>query len=117
MPPEGPASGPPHDPPPWVIALFTALRRETDLTARLHRLTEGQAAVADLFGIKGRFAGHPAFGRHSKSGTAFTAGDRALEERDALTAHADEIEKVEAWATVLAERAGVALTLPNPLIA
>ncbi len=79
---------------------------------------EGVAtAVADLFGIEGRFAGHPAFGRHSKSGTAFTAGDRALEERDALTNHADEIEKVEAWATVLAERAGVALTLPNPLIA
>lgn len=74
-------------------------------------------AVAALFGLPpARFAGHPAFARHSKSGEAFSPAERAAEQAAAQAAHGDEIDKVEAWARVLADRSGIAMTLPAPLI-
>ena len=59
---------------------------------------------------------HAAMARHSKTGAAFTPGDRAREHAEAMAAHRDEIEKVEAWALVIAERAGIALELKAPLL-
>jgi hypothetical protein len=75
-------------------------------------------AVATLFGLPAvRFAGHPALARHSKSGEAFSPAEREAEQAAAQAAHGDEIDKVDAWARVLAERAGIAITLPVPLVA
>lgn len=74
-------------------------------------------AVSALFGLPaGDAAEHAAMTRHSKSGAAFTPADRAREHADALAAHRDEIEKVEAWALVIAERAGIALELRAALL-
>jgi hypothetical protein len=74
-------------------------------------------AAAAWFGLPpDRFAGHAALGRHSKSGQPFSTGDRAAEQAAAVAAHGDEIDKVLAWAMVLAEQNGVALSLPAPLL-
>jgi hypothetical protein len=59
----------------------------------------------------------PAFTRHSKFDTAFAAADRTAEHQAAEQVHADEIDKVTRWAKVVADAAGVKLTLPAPLIA
>lgn len=56
------------------------------------------------------------FSRNAKSGDAFTAADRRADQRGAAEAHADEIEKVAAWARVVAERAELPDELPAPLI-
>lgn len=58
----------------------------------------------------------PAFARHSKSGVAFTAADRATEYAAARTAHGEEIDKVMVWAEAVAKAAGIDLTPPHPLI-
>ncbi|WBH15400.1 hypothetical protein [Sphingomonas radiodurans] len=75
-------------------------------------------AAAALFGVSDidAVAMNPALVRHSKSGVAFSASDRADEHAAALAAHGDEIDKVHAWALTLAETAGVAMTLPLPLL-
>ena len=75
------------------------------------------SATASWFGLPpGRFAGHPALTRHSKSGQPFSGNDRAGEQAAALAAHGDEIEKVQAWAMKVAERAGIGMTLKAPLL-
>lgn len=74
-------------------------------------------AVAAWFGLPAeRFVEHQALTRHSKSGQPFSAADRAGEQAAARAAHNDEIEKVEAWAMVIAERCGIAMALPAPLL-
>lgn len=57
-----------------------------------------------------------AFTRHSKSGERFSAAERAVQRQAAEAAHGDEIDKVEQWARAVAERAGIALELPNALL-
>ncbi|OWK30308.1 hypothetical protein [Sphingomonas dokdonensis] len=75
----------------------------------------GRAAA--LFGLPADGVGeHAAMARHSKTGAAFTPSDRAREHADAMAAHRDEIEKVKAWALVIAERSGIALDLKAPLL-
>ena len=75
-------------------------------------------AVASFFGLSPEgFAGHPALARHSKSGDAFSPAARDAEQAAARGAHGEEIDTVTAWAEVLAERTGGALTLPAPLLA
>lgn len=59
----------------------------------------------------------PAFTRHSKLDTSFAVSERAVEHREAAEAHADEINKVTHWAEVVADRLGVALLPPAPLMA
>lgn len=61
-------------------------------------------------------ADNRSFARHSKSGVDFSPTERAREHAAANAAHRDEIEKVTQWASVIAERAGIPLTLPTPLI-
>jgi hypothetical protein len=58
----------------------------------------------------------PAFNRHSKSDSGFTAAEREAEHHAAEQTHGDEIEKVIHWATVVAQGAGVSLDLPGALI-
>lgn len=56
------------------------------------------------------------FRRNAKSGASFDRADRDTEYRAATDAHADEIDKVARWAEVVAEQAGIPMSLPNPLI-
>lgn len=57
-----------------------------------------------------------AFGRHSKSGVAFSATDRAAEQRLAAQVYGDEISKVTVWAEAVAVNSGIPLILPHPLL-
>ncbi|MCC2980698.1 hypothetical protein [Sphingomonas sp. IC4-52] len=75
------------------------------------------SAAAAWFGLPAeRFSNHAALTRHSKSGQPFSTGDRAEEQAAAIAAHGDEIDKVHAWAVVLAERSGIPMALPYPLL-
>ncbi len=53
----------------------------------------------------------PAFSRHSKSGSDFSAAERSVERAAAMAAHGEEIEKVTIWAEAVARNAGIALAL------
>jgi hypothetical protein len=81
------------------------------------------AALADHYGLALNAAAvdaivaGPAFTRHSKSGASFGAAERAAERDAGLAAHADEIDKVSVWAGTLAQANGIAMALPNPLLA
>ena len=70
-------------------------------------LTENDAA---------RLARGEAFSRHSKRDATFGKAERQAEQRDAASVHAEEIEKVAAWAEAVAESAGQPLALPARLI-
>ncbi len=63
-----------------------------------------------------RMAGADAFARHSKSGVAFSAADRAAAQAATAAAHGEEIAQVVKWAEVVAGNADVALTLPGKLL-
>lgn len=56
------------------------------------------------------------FGRHAKFGESFSRADRVENQRGAAAAHADELEKVTAWAEELASRAEIPMELPRPLL-
>lgn len=75
----------------------------------LYALNLDEAAVSAIV------AG-PAFTRHSKTGDSFGSSARAAEYDAALAAHKDEIGKVLVWANVVADAAGVSMTLPSPLL-
>ncbi|QJQ33614.1 hypothetical protein GV829_06560 [Sphingomonas lacunae] len=80
-----------------------------EATGRLFALPMGAQVAAEV-------ADGPAFTRHSKSGQRFSAADRAAERQAAEAAHGDEIDKVEHWAHAVADRAGIAMTLPHALV-
>lgn len=71
--------------------------------------------IADAATVAEIVAG-PAFGKHSKSGAAFDAGQRSREYAAARSAHGEEIGMVLAWAEKVAEVTGVSMTAPNPLL-
>jgi len=78
--------------------------------ARLFALpidADGAQAIADGTALR----------RHSKSGEAFDPATRASDYERAAATHADEIDKVATWAEAVAASAGLALTLPAPLLA
>lgn len=56
------------------------------------------------------------FARNSKDGSAFAPGQRVADAKAGDALHADEIDKVLVWAEAVAASAGVAMTLPLPLI-
>ena len=58
----------------------------------------------------------PAFTRHSKFDGAFDAQARVAEQQNAADVHYDEIQKVSAWAAVIAENKAIAMRLPMPLL-
>lgn len=115
----------------WLAqqAQFQALaQRSPDRVATLDsetlvaRPAECLAALAGLFGLTlgaeriARIVAGPVFARDAKDGAAFAPGQRARMARDGLNHHADEVEKVAHWARTVAAQAGIALTLPAPLL-
>jgi hypothetical protein len=58
----------------------------------------------------------PVFRRHSKLGSSFGSVERAVDLHDAVAVHGEEIEKVAAWAKIVAANAGLSLTLGAPLL-
>ena len=90
----------------------TLVARPAEVMARLSRsygLDLDDDSVAAI-------AAGDAFTRHSKGGAAFGAAERKAEQRDGAAVHAEEVEKVAAWAEAVAASAGQPLTLPSPLI-
>lgn len=112
----------------WLAqhALFARLAGE--LPGRVRTLDSVQliaapapamTALSALFGVAmdvPAVVAGPAFTRHSKFGSEFGAAERVAEQQQAAPAHADEIEKVAAWAEAVAKSAGVPMELPAPLI-
>ncbi|MEQ1687347.1 MAG: hypothetical protein ABL874_02110 [Sphingopyxis sp.] len=87
----------------------------TDPKAALAAIA-GHFSLATSAGVIAAMADAPAFRRHSKSGESFDADARRAERTAAETAHGDELAKVHEWALVVAERAGVSIPLPHPLL-
>jgi hypothetical protein len=58
----------------------------------------------------------PAFTRHSKFDAAFDGEARKIEQQDAASLHGEEIQKVSAWAAVIAQNNGIAMHLPSSLL-
>lgn len=79
------------------------------------------AGICDLFALSTdiatvtAIADSDAFARNAKDGTAYRANDRTREQVDGAALHAEEIDKVLAWAEAVARNAGVALDPPAPL--
>lgn len=65
--------------------------------------------------LAAQLAHGPAFTRHSKFGSSFTAEERAEERHRSEAAHGEEITMVEQWALAVAANAGVEMALPAPL--
>lgn len=85
------------------------------------RPTEALASAADLFGMAldaQTIAGSIAinFGRDSKTGKAFAAGQREADRKAGEAVHADEVDKVCVWTEAVAKTVGIALDLPQSLI-
>ena len=76
----------------------------------LFGLSIDEAAVADIV------AG-PAFTRHSKFGSDFDRSARITEQQNAADIHIDEIEKVSAWASIVAQNNGITMQLRCSLLA
>lgn len=80
------------------------------------------AAVAGHYGFGlddrevGALAHGPAFGRHSKSGGAYSAEARSADYRAARGSHGEEIAMIMPWANRVAGAAGVALDPPAQLL-
>ena len=96
--------------------------RTLDSETLVARPAEVMAALAELYALPldaaaiERIVAGPAFTRHSKFGDEFGGEQRAAEHRAAAEVHAEEIEKVAAWAEAVARNAGAALSLPAPLL-
>ncbi|MEK6638373.1 MAG: hypothetical protein AABY88_09855 [Pseudomonadota bacterium] len=58
----------------------------------------------------------PAFTRHSKFDGAFNTQARVAEQENAADVHSEEIQKVSAWAAVIAENNAIAMRLPISLL-
>ncbi|WP_332817100.1 hypothetical protein [Sphingopyxis sp.] len=77
------------------------------------------SAAMDHLGLasdRAAIAEHPALGRNSKSGAPFAAGERQRDLGVAETAYGEEIDQVVGWAEVVADRAGIPLALPRPML-
>jgi hypothetical protein len=89
-----------------------------DLVRDPHRAI---AAAAPWFGLKlseGKIESivEKVFSRNAKDGSDFKAGQRDADRRAGEELHAEEVDKVTAWAEAVARNASVALELPAPLI-
>lgn len=75
-------------------------------------------AAAGHFGLAtdpDRVAAHPALARNSKSGAAFAPRERQRDLAAAEAAYGEEIDQVVRWAEVVADQAGIPMTLPQAL--
>ncbi|WP_255602036.1 hypothetical protein [Polymorphobacter megasporae] len=94
--------------------------RTLDSEHLLRQPAAAMSAIATLFGLKidvAAVVAGPAFTTSSKTGDTFGADDRAREQREGLSLHKDEVDKVAIWAEAVAAAAGIPLALPAPLIA
>ncbi|MGU3389567.1 hypothetical protein [Sphingomonas sp. M1A8_2b] len=105
-----------------IVAQFGTERvRTLDSETLTRNPATAMRALSSLFGLPLDDAGlaaivrGPAFTRHSKLEADFGLADRVQEHRDAADTHADEIDKVLAWAQAVATTAGVAITPPGAL--
>jgi len=83
------------------------------------RPAECLAALGDLFELQfdaSAVAAGPAFRTHSKDRSAFSPEQRRAEQESGKSVHAREIDMVMQWARQLAGHAGIAMTLPSPLL-
>ena len=96
--------------------------RTLDSETLLARPTEAIAALAELYGLNLRgnavanIVAGPAFTQNSKTRATFAPGERIAGYDRAAALHGDELGKVEVWARAVADNAGVAMTLPAPLL-
>lgn len=95
-----------------VLDSETLLDRTVDALETLGRLF----GLADLTARAAEIAGGPVFSRNAKTGAEFGRAERRAVHEGPAAANADEIGKVEAWARVVAESAGVPVQLPARLI-
>jgi hypothetical protein len=86
------------------------------------RPADAMAALARLFGVAldeeaiALIVDGPIFARDAKTGAGFARGQRAQDAQRGMVLHGEEVEKVAHWARVLADNAGIAMTLPHSLI-
>jgi hypothetical protein len=97
------------------IATLDADRMTARPEQAIAAVTAHYGLPADAAAVAEIVAG-PAFSRHSKSGAAFTAEQRAREYAQTRAAYGDEIDMVLVWAAKVAEAAGFGLEAPNPLL-
>lgn len=96
--------------------------RTTDSETLMANRKAAIAGLAAFFGLPlgphgvAQVIEGPSFGRHSKTATPFSAADRAREQNELPSDRRDEIEKVVIWAEAVAKSAGLAQTLPLPLL-
>jgi hypothetical protein len=95
--------------------------RTLDTPRLLANPMDSLEALDTLFGVVSDASAREAvvasiFSRHSKTGTKFSAAERASDQRDAADLHGDEIEKVVAWAEAVAAQSGIHWELPHPLL-
>jgi hypothetical protein len=93
--------------------------RTLDSETLIARPAECLAALGDLFELQfdaSAVAAGPAFRTHSKDRSAFSPEQRRAEQESGKSVHAREIDMVMQWARQLAGHAGIAMTLPSPLL-
>jgi hypothetical protein len=112
----------------WLAQHALFARLASDLPGRVatldsvHLMAAPEPAMTALSGLFGvaldvpAVVAGPAFTRHSKFGNDFGAAERMAEQEQAAPVHADEIDKVAAWAEAVAKSAGVPMVLPSRLI-
>lgn len=95
--------------------------RTMDSEVLTSRPGDAVARCADLFGLTIDDATRETvvseqFSRNSKDGSGFAPGQRAAARQEGAALHAEEIDRVVAWAEAVARTAGVPLTLSAPLL-
>jgi hypothetical protein len=96
--------------------------RTIDSETLLARRADALDAIAGLFGLTMEaaeieaIADGPVFTRHSKFATPFNPADRMREQDEIPAARRDEIAKIVIWTEIVAQRAGIPLTLGSPLL-
>lgn len=115
----------------WLAQHACFARLSDKLGAQRLRPLDADRMVADPAAAIAAVAGHfrldlgpadvqaivagPAFSRHSKSGTAYSAQARRADYDAARSSHGEEIDTVLLWATRIAEGAGISLVPPGLL--
>ena len=104
-----------------LLARWPDRVRSLNSEALVAQPAEALGAAAQLFGLSIDSASITEsiaanFGRDSKTGNAFAAGQRETDRKAGEAAHADEIDKVCVWAEAVADTIGFGLELSHPLI-
>jgi hypothetical protein len=76
-------------------------------------------ALSEHFGVEidsAEVAAGPAFTRHSKDGSSYSAAERSADRDRGIQAHRREVEIVLEWSRRFAEHAGIPFDLPSPLL-